>query len=288
MISIFLRAAIFCLALLTLATSSFAQTGTGLTGKYYDATDFTGLVTTRTDASINFNFGTAIPAGTAITAATTYSIAWSGQIESAYSELYTFFVTADDAARLWVDDQLIVQRTFFQGTGEMRGQIRLKAGHRTNVRLEFIQQTGPASVKLEWASASQPKQVVPTNRLYPTTEIPNGGSVMREAWHGLPGASISTMTSNANYPNKPASREFLTSFECLARDWEDSYGTRVTGFIRAPVSGSYTFAVSGDEVVQLYLSTDANPANKTLIASTTMATAFRDFAANASQQSAAR
>ena len=275
-------------ALLMFTTSALAQTGTGLTGKYYDTTDFVTAVTTRTDASINFNFGTSVPSGTAITAADTYSIAWSGQIESAYSELYTFFVTADDAARLWVDDQLIVQRTFIQGTGEMRGQIRLKAGHRTNVRLEFIQQTGNASVKLEWASASQTKQVVPSNRLYTTTEIPNGGSVMREVWHGLPGASISTMTSNANYPNKPASREFITSFECIAQSWEDSFGTRVTGFIRAPVSGSYTFAVSGDEVVQLYLSTDATSANKALIASTTTATAYRDFAANASQQSAPR
>ncbi len=288
MISIFLRGAAFCVLLLILTASCLAQTGTGLTGKYYDDTTFATAVTTRTDASINFNFASAIPAGTAITAATTYSIAWSGQIEAAYSELYTFYVTADDAARLWVDDQLIVQRTFYQTPTEIRGQIRLKAGHRVNVRLEFIQQGGPASVKLEWASASQTKQVVPTNRLYTTTEVPNGGSVMREVWTGLPGASISTMTSNANYPNKPASREFLTSFECLAQSWEDNFGTRVTGFIRAPVSGSYTFAVSGDEVVQLYLSTDATAANKTLIASTTTATAFRDFAANASQQSAPR
>ena len=274
--------------LFVLAISAFAQTGTGLTGKYYDDTTFATAVTTRTDASINFDFGSAIPAGTAITAPTTYGIAWSGQIEPQFSELYTFFVTADDGARLWVDDQLIVQRTFFQGTGEMRGQMKLKAGHRVNVRVEFIQQTGNAKVKLEWASASQTRQVVPTLRLYPTTAIPNGGAVMREVWTGLTGASISTMTSNANYPNKPASREFITSFECLAQSWEDNFGTRVTGFIRAPVSGSYTFAVSGDEVVELYLSTDATSANKAIIASSATATVFRDFAANASQQSAPR
>ena len=137
-------------ALLLASISARAQSGTGLTGKYYDDDlTFATAVTTRTDASINFNFGSAIPAGTAITAATTYGIAWSGQIEAGYSELYTFFVTADDGARLWVNDEMIVQRTFSQGTGEMRGQMRLKAGHRVNVRLEFMQQTGPASVKLE-------------------------------------------------------------------------------------------------------------------------------------------
>jgi hypothetical protein len=274
--------------IVTSGLGALAQTGTGLTGKYYDDMSFTAAVTTRTDPAVHFNFGTAIPPGTAITAATTYSVAWSGQIEAGYSELYTFFLTADDGARLWVDDELIVQRTFYQSTTEMRGQRRMKAGHRVNVRVEFLQNAGSASVKLEWASASQARQVVPTARLYPTTATPNGGSVMREVWHGLAGASIATLTSATNYPSKPASREFLTSFECLAKDWEDSFGTRVTGFIRAPVSGSYTFAVSGDEVVQLYLSTDTNPANKSLIASTTTATAFRDFAANSSQQSAAR
>jgi hypothetical protein len=217
------------LLLIFLATSAIAQTGTGLTGKYYDAADFTSLVTTRTDATINFNFGTAIPTGTAITNADSFSVAWAGQVEPQFGELYTFYVTADDGARLWVDDQLIVGRTFFQGTGEMRGQIRLKGGHRVNIRLEYIENTGNASVKLEWASASQVRQVVPTNRLYPTTEIPNGGSLMREVWTGLPGASIATLTANANYPNKPASREFITSFECIAQNWEDSFGTRVTG-----------------------------------------------------------
>ncbi len=267
------------------AVTATAQTGTGLTGKYYDNGDFTSLVTTRTDTSINFSFGTGIPSSTSITNADTFSIAWSGQIESQYSELYTFHVTADDGARLWVDDQLIVQRTFYQGS-ELRGQIRLKAGHRTNIRLEYNENTGNASVKLEWASASQARQIVPTLRLYPTAEVPNGGALMREVWTGLPSLSIATMTGNANYPNKPASREFISSFECLAKNWEDNFGTRVTGFIRAPISGSYTFAVSGDDVVELRLSTDASDTNKSLIASTASATAFRDFAANPSQQSA--
>jgi len=275
-------------ALLLSCGAALAQSGTGLTGKYYDYSIFTTLKTTRTDASINFNWGTGIPSGTAITDGDYYSVAWSGQIEPQFSELYTFHVTADDGARLWVDDQCIAARTFFQGTGEMRGQIKLKAGHRVNIRLEYIEITGNASVKLEWSSTSQARQLVPTNRLYPATEIPNGGAVMREVWHGLAGASISTLTSNANYPSKPASREMLTSFECLAKDWEDGYGTRVTGFIRAPISGTYTFAVSGDDVVELYLSTDSNSANKALIASSDTPTGFRDFAANASQQSAPR
>jgi autotransporter-associated beta strand protein len=251
--------------------------GTGLTGKYYDGSVFTNPLTTRTDATINFNWGTNAPSGTAITNGDTFSVAWTGQIEPQFTELYTFYLTADDAGRLWVDDQMLVGRTFYTANAEMRGQIRLKAGHRVNLRVEFFESAGNASVKLEWASPSRPREVVPQARLYPTTETPNGGSILRELWTGLTGATFSALTNSANYPAKPASREGLTSFECLATNWEDNFGTRVTGFIRVPTNGNYTFAVSGDDVVQLFLSTNTSASGKVLIASVTNATGFREW-----------
>ena len=155
-----------------------------------------------------------------------------------------------------------------------------------NLRLEYIEQTGNAAVKLEWASASRAREVVPVSRLYPSRAGKAGGSLMKEHWSGITGGLISSLTSNANYPNKPGGREFATAFECLAQDWADSYGTRVTGYIVPPVSGTYAFATSGDDVVELYLSTDSSAANKTKIAGVTTATAFRQWDANpASQQS---
>ncbi len=107
-----------------------------------------------------------------------------------------------------------------------------------------------------------------------------------EIWTNLPGASFATLTNSANYPSKPAMREFITSFECLATNWETNYGTRVTGFLRAPTNGNYTFAVSGDDVAQLFLSTTTNAAAKVLIASVTNATAFREWTNHANQISA--
>jgi autotransporter-associated beta strand protein len=262
------------LLLFASAISAFSQ-GTGLTGQYYDTASFGTLRTNRTDASISFDFASAIPSGTAITGADTFSIAWSGQVEPEFSGLYTFYVTADDGARLWVNDQMIASRTFAAAGPEMRGQVNLTAGKRVNIRLEYIEQTGSASVKLEWSSASRAREVIPTARLFPARVDKAGGSLLREHWSGISGALISSLTSNTNYPNKPGGREFITSFECLAQDWADSFGTRVTGFIVPPVTGDYTFAVSGDDVVELYLSTDATSANKSLAASVASSTAFR-------------
>lgn len=252
-----------------------AQSGTGLTGQYYDTASFTTLKTTRTDATVDFSFGTSIPAGTSITNADTFSIAWSGQVEPEFSGLYTFYVTADDGARLWVNDQMVASRTFLTAPAEMRGQVKLTAGQRVNLRLEYIEQTEAAAVKLEWSCASRAREVIPMTRLYPAREDKVGGSLLKEHWSGIPEGSLASLTSNVNYPGKPGGREFVTTFECLAQNWADSYGTRVTGYIVPPVTGSYTFAVSGDEVVELYLSTDASSANKSLVARVGSATAFR-------------
>ncbi|MFM7180319.1 MAG: PA14 domain-containing protein, partial [Verrucomicrobiales bacterium] len=270
-----LHLAPIALVLLMLPAVALAQSGTGLTGQYYDTATFTSLMSTRTDASVSFNFGTGIPAGTAITNPDTFSVAWSGQVEPEFSGLYTFYVTADDGAQLWVNDQLIASRTFFATPAEMRGQVTLVAGKRVNIRLEYIEQTGNASVRLEWSCASRAREVVPMERLYPTRVAKVGGSLLKEHWTGITGGAISSLTSNTDYPNNPSGREFITSFECLAQNWADSYGTRVTGFIVPPETGSYTFAVSGDNVVELYVSTDATSANKSLAASVGAATGFR-------------
>lgn len=275
-----------------LLASSFAASvwaaGTGLTGQYYDTASFGTLKTTRMDATVNFSWGTAIPSGTALTDADTFSVVWAGQVEPEFSEAYTFYVTADDGARLWVDDQLIVARTFSQGAGEMRAQVKLVAGQRVNLRLEYVEQTGTAAVKLEWSSASRAREVIPAARLYPARVDKAGGSLMAEHWMGVSGTAISALTALANYPNKPSAREFITSFECLAQDWAENYGTRVTGYIVPPTTGNYLFAVSGDETVELYLSTDATAANKTKIAYTSGASGFRQWTANATQQATSR
>jgi len=79
-----------------------------------------------------------------------------------------------------VDDQLVTLRTFAQGTGEMRGQMRLGPGQRVNIRLEYIEQTGPASVRLEWSAASRAREVIPMVRLYPARVDKAGGSLLKE------------------------------------------------------------------------------------------------------------
>jgi|GEM_PF-1806755 len=154
--------------------SSGSGTGTGLKGEYFNGTGFNTPVLTRTDATIDFNWGGSAPA--AGVNADNFSVRWTGQIEPQYSQTYTFYTTTDDGARLWVNGQLIIDKWVSQPATEWSGSIALTAGQKVDIRLEHYDGCCDASAKLSWSSASQAKQVVPSSRLYPASGGGSGGS----------------------------------------------------------------------------------------------------------------
>ena len=271
--------------LFLLLVSSTCVSTAGLTGEYFDNSDFTSLQFVRIDPMVGFNWDLGAPASGI--GADSFSVRWSGQVEPQYSETYSFHVTADDGARLWVNDRLLVCRTIYSSAGlEMAGRIQLKAGQRYNLVLEFVENSGSAQISLAWSSARQPLQIIPETRLFPALGSPDAGSILVEHWNSLPGTNLSSLAESPNFPDRPDGREFLTSFESLQPGWNDAYGSRASGFILAPCSGPYSFAVSGDDTVQLFLSTDDSASNKQLIASNSVATGFRQFSQWPGQESA--
>ena len=79
--------------------------GSGLTGQYFFNDNFTGLADTRTQA-VAQNWGAASP-GAGIDA-DTFSVRWTGQVQPRFSEHYSFTALSDEAVRVWVDGQLVV------------------------------------------------------------------------------------------------------------------------------------------------------------------------------------
>ena len=112
------------------------------------------------------------------------------------------------------------------------------------------------------------------------------GTILREYWTGIAGTAVSDLTSNANYPSTPTARDYLFSFEAPT-DWADSYGTRVRGYLTAPSSGTYVFWIASDDNSELWLSTNADPANKTKIAYVPGWTNSRQWSNYAEQKSVA-
>ncbi|MDZ7950918.1 PA14 domain-containing protein [Nostoc sp. DedQUE09] len=143
---------------------STPSSGNGLKAEYYDNIDFTNLKVTTTNPTVNFNWGADSPAPSID--ADTFSARWTGQVEAKYSETYNFYTTADDAVRLWVNGQQIIDKFIDQPATESSGSIALVAGQKYDIKLEYYENKGNAVSQLRWSSASQVKEIIPQSQLY--------------------------------------------------------------------------------------------------------------------------
>ncbi len=140
-----------------------ALTAPGLTGQYFGARDLTNLRLTRTDAGVDFNWGSGSPDPKL--SADGFSVRWMGKVNPRYSQLYTFAVQADDGMRLWVNGQLLIDNWQDHAITESTGTISLTAGRWADLKLEYYENTGGAAARLLWSSPSQAKEVIPASRL---------------------------------------------------------------------------------------------------------------------------
>jgi endoglucanase len=129
---------------------------------------------------------------------------------------------------------------------------------------DFVGWTGDAS------GVTNPRTVrILGNTSVTANFVPQGtggsGTILREFWNGITGATVASLTSNAAYPASPTGSAQLTSFEGPTNAG-DNYGSRIRGYIHPPISGPYVFWIASDDQSDLLLSTNDNPANATRIA----------------------
>jgi hypothetical protein len=147
-------------------------TGTGLTGQYFNNMDFTAPAFSRTDAKIDFNWGTGSPDSRI--GPDTFSVRWTGQVSAPTTGRYTFYTTTDDGVRLTVNGQRIIDHFVPQASTEWSGTIDLVAGQTVPIVMEYFERYGGALAKLQWSGPGVAKQVVPQSNLFTTapTQVP--------------------------------------------------------------------------------------------------------------------
>lgn len=107
-----------------------------------------------------------------------FTAAWTGYIEPAHTEAYTFEGEADDGFRLWIDNRLILDHWVTDNNGSQsnaqdrkkpdaaNGKIMLKAGQKYVIKVEYIEKKQNASITLWWSSPALPKEVIPQSALF--------------------------------------------------------------------------------------------------------------------------
>ena len=220
--------------------------GTGLAVTYYDNIDFTGKTLSRTDETINFNWGSGSPDATI--GSDTFSARWTGQIQPKYSETYTFYTFSDDGIRVWINNQLVINSYIDQGGNtERSGTIALNANQKYDIKVEYYENGGGALATLSWSSSSQAKQIVPKESLYPVASP-------------APGTGLAvTYYDNIDFTGKTLSR----TDETINFNWgngspdatigSDTFSSRWTGQVQPKYAETYTFYSYSDDGIRVWV-----------------------------------
>jgi hypothetical protein len=143
------------------ASESRSYGAMGLRAEYFNDTDLNQRSLIRTDSTIDFDWSDRQPSESVNP--DNFSIRWTGQLTPLYSENYTFRAEADDRIRVWVNDQVLIDR--WETATETNPTIQLDAGQSYNLRVEYAELGGDANVKLQWSSPSQAQEVIPQSQL---------------------------------------------------------------------------------------------------------------------------
>jgi hypothetical protein len=113
---------------------------------------------------INYNWGTG--AARNGSAADNFSIKWAASASPKTSGTYTFYVTADDGVRLRINGNTIIDQWKDQPATTYSGTAVVEAGRDFFVELDYYENGGNASIKLEWEAATQTREVIPTGAFF--------------------------------------------------------------------------------------------------------------------------
>lgn len=104
-----------------------------------------------------------------------------------------------------------------------------------------------------------------SNHPDPLTLGGTSGYLTREVWRGISGGTVESLTLSTKFLQTADDVE-LTINGAGFEDSGSGYGSRMRGTIKAPATGNYTFYVSGNNNVDLWLSGNEKKFGKTRIA----------------------
>jgi len=99
-----------------------------------------------------------------------WNVRWRGQLEPLYTETYTFYLTIKDLAKLWVNNQLLINQWSGSALGNtITATMNLTAGQKVPIQVDFAKKASDGKIKLEWSSTSNPREVIPMAQFYSAT-----------------------------------------------------------------------------------------------------------------------
>jgi Glycosyl hydrolases family 31/PA14 domain/Domain of unknown function (DUF5110) len=159
----------------------------GLKAEFFENVDLSGTpALTRTDAGVDFDWGMNSPAPNLPNE--NYSVRWTGTIEvPAATGDVVLSSLADDGARVWVDGEEVISAWGPHALTATEASAVLTAGRPHQLRIEYLQLSFDAAMKLQWHS-------VKARSATRTAWIPPGNWI--NAWNGEKISGPAMVTNN--------------------------------------------------------------------------------------------
>src|SRR5262245_7772622 len=229
----------------------------GLRGTYFTNQNFTGNSIVRIDPTIDFDWQTGAP--TNGIGPDHFSVRWEGQIKAPASETFTFLTQADDGVRLWVNNQLLIDKWHAPSAGEASGSINLEAGKTYGLIMQYFEQEGVALARLSWSSPSTPRSIIPAEQLLPppapVTTVIATNTVVGPPRNGLLGLYFNESDLSGEFKVRydPAVEFDSSEAAPVAGINANKFSVRWSGKVVPTFSQHYTFHTLTDDGVRLWL-----------------------------------
>ncbi|KAA9038414.1 T9SS type A sorting domain-containing protein [Ginsengibacter hankyongi] len=230
--------------------------GTGLLAEYFSNTASTAPfpatpTVTKTEPTINFSWGTGGPPGISVDS---FKARFSGAVQSLDAGTYTFYVTSDDGYRLWVNNQLVLDRWFDKSPSEDSVNVPLAGCTKNSIKLEYYENLYDATCILKWSGPGILKQVIPAIQLYPvdSTKCTSNGTGLLAQYY----------SNTAPTDPFPATATVTKTEPTINFNWGtggppgisiDFFKARFTGTVQTITTGTYTFYVTSDDGFRLWI-----------------------------------
>lgn len=252
-------------------------------GEYFSNRTLSGTPkVTRDDALINFDWGSSAPAGGIPSDG--FSARWTGKVELD-AATYRFHVVVDDGARLYVDDQLIINSWQDGSLREISADLGVtKATH--TLRLEYYENKGNAVAKLTWEKVSSPSYAAWKGEFWSNRNLSGTPALVRDDdavdfdWGAKsPAVGLPSDNFSARWTRKIDFKDAVYRFRAAADDgvrvyvdgkkiigeWHDSSGNE-TYSADLRLKGNHTVVVeyyegSGNAEIQFWMEKQIPPTN---------------------------
>lgn len=222
--------------------------------QYFSNTELTGpAALTRLDKMINFEWYEFAPAPSL--PSDQFSVRWVRN-ETLPGGLYTFYLRSDDGMRVYVDDQIVVDRWFDQGAEQTAFPVQITAGTH-EIKVEYYEAFGGAVAQFHYEMTT-PDVVEPTPTPIPSTSPTPSPSTVPDPHTGFVGSYY----ANETLTGQPVVQR-IDGVDSLDMGWQDfepqfvdQFSVRWIRHYHDLVDGMYRFCVTADDGVRLKVNDD--------------------------------